>query len=397
MVDVKHPVATGFMHKQDSTISAPKYKLTFHDTGFSEYPIASRQWRFHDDTITVYKDSLQQITHFYTTPDTYPVVLKVTDTAGNSHETFKQILVKNYPKAHISGSVTAGQSIVQEGFVVLYESSPGNPASPVDTSDIIVNSGYSYYYFSGVSIFRNYYLRASLRKNDTLFGQYLPTYYGNTSDWTNATILYIDSIYVPAPIKLVACSEEFSTGSGKVSGHVYHLPDSSAAARVSMVLTNSYMNPVEVTTTNDSGYYEFTQLPLHKLNVTPEAAGYHAGTYNVNLTSLQPSIKDVDFYMTDSLFIPDTSTASGLHENLSQSSIDVYPNPAREKLYIQIPSQAEFSQTEILSADGKVLLRKTLNANSGPILLNVSSIEAGFAILKLHGKSGEFFKKIIIQ
>lgn len=95
------------------------------------------------------------------------------------------------------------------------------------------------------------------------------------------------------------------------------------------------------------------------------------------------------FTMPDDMLgfgIPDLALARslGLGET-SIESINIYPNPVKDNLYVELPTQLVNSEVSIYNQLGQKVLQTVLNTNSEAI--NVESLEAGFYVLKLSSET----------
>lgn len=392
-VDVTKPLNADFSFNQDTnTTAAPFFKVDFTDTSSSIHSIVSRTWVFPD---TTYKDTSAHITHAFPSPDNYSVKLILTDSTGLSDTSKKTIILKNAPKAHISGSVSAGQGSVNDGFAVLYKKGVNQPMIPYDTSDIIKYSGYSYFYFSDVDVDNFYRIRAQLRQSDSLYHDYIPTYFGNKERWSVATDISVDSVYVPAPIDLISCGE-FGSGMGKISGHVTTQNQNKPLPDVNIILHNNTQDPVEITNTDKNGYYEFKNLPLQNVSVRPEDAGFFSGNYYVKLNNNKQNIGSVDFILIDSTYVPDSAN-TGIEQKAIDAGITVYPNPVDKKLKIETNKKVQLNAINLLTVNGRLITRKMLTGNEKVFTVDISDLKPGFVIVKIVTESGEFYKKVIVQ
>ncbi|WP_430466505.1 S8 family serine peptidase [Winogradskyella ouciana] len=84
--------------------------------------------------------------------------------------------------------------------------------------------------------------------------------------------------------------------------------------------------------------------------------------------------------------IPDLAMARslGLGET-SIENINIYPNPVKDNLYVELPTQLVNSEVSIYNQLGQKVLQTELNTNSEAI--NVESLEAGFYVLKLSSET----------
>jgi hypothetical protein len=82
--------------------------------------------------------------------------------------------------------------------------------------------------------------------------------------------------------------------------------------------------------------------------------------------------------------------------NYSDIAIDIYPNPATDYIYVQIPSVSELEVSlKIISMDGKVLLENSWRNESGIKRINISDLPSAQYILRKE-INNEFLEEAII-
>jgi hypothetical protein len=79
---------------------------------------------------------------------------------------------------------------------------------------------------------------------------------------------------------------------------------------------------------------------------------------------------------------------AGIHENSKQPPLKIWPNPAQDILYIQLPD--EQTEISICSMEGKEVMR--LQLVKGKNQIDISSLSNGMYILK----SGNTFARFVV-
>ena len=79
---------------------------------------------------------------------------------------------------------------------------------------------------------------------------------------------------------------------------------------------------------------------------------------------------------------------STLAENESASHFNFYPNPANNKLYLEILKLTQAQQAEIYDAQGKLVFYQSINSQTS--ILDISNLSQGSYILKVSGISKSF-------
>ncbi|OFY87547.1 MAG: hypothetical protein A3F72_20935 [Bacteroidetes bacterium RIFCSPLOWO2_12_FULL_35_15] len=135
---------------------------------------------------------------------------------------------------------------------------------------------------------------------------------------------------------------------------------------------------------------------------------YIATTTNLSYNDFSASA-DTGYFYTVTSFDNQTHTSASAYANavwvdplssgvnqmvVSDRSIKVYPNPATDKITMEVP---EFKNTslEILSMDGRVL--KNISLQSEKTQLNISNLAKGIYILKVKNDKKIITKKLIKQ
>ena len=85
------------------------------------------------------------------------------------------------------------------------------------------------------------------------------------------------------------------------------------------------------------------------------------------------------------------------HELQNKKSIRIYPNPVKDILFIDIGSnELENYEISLLDLSGKIIKTVNNSPNKSLLSIDISGINAGFYLIKIHSdKSGIFCKKLI--
>ncbi len=113
---------------------------------------------------------------------------------------------------------------------------------------------------------------------------------------------------------------------------------------------------------------------------TPSDAGY------LNLYITLTDAYGENITIADGLMINDCP--STLAENESASHFNFYPNPANNKLYLEILKLTQAQQAEIYDAQGKLVFYQSINSQTS--ILDISNLSQGSYILKVSGISKSF-------
>ena len=113
------------------------------------------------------------------------------------------------------------------------------------------------------------------------------------------------------------------------------------------------------------------------------AVGYASVCPNSSNTNMgQPIVVDMNSECNLSVDNPELA-----------SNIQLYPNPAKETLTLELGSSSEFTSYSIIDVSGKVLVKQTITSENN--IIPVNHLSNGFYILKLDGKKISTTKKFI--
>jgi len=123
--------------------------------------------------------------------------------------------------------------------------------------------------------------------------------------------------------------------------------------------------------------------------VTYESPGKYDVTLTVSDGTNNITLEKKEFItVNDCTHIPDNS---------EQSPILIYPNPAKDFVFIKnINSKNTFNGIELINLHGKTLIKEKINAENTIVCLDISKITRGIYFLRLTGKKFTEVKKIVI-
>jgi hypothetical protein len=71
-----------------------------------------------------------------------------------------------------------------------------------------------------------------------------------------------------------------------------------------------------------------------------------------------------------------------IQANTPAKSVEVYPNPASNELFLQYQSKSETFEAQIFDVSGRLLMTTTFN-NQNTATLNISILKQGFYIVNI--------------
>lgn len=288
-------------------------------------------------------------------------------------------------------------------YLIEYDEQAGT-LTAVDTTDFQSTAlGWAYFDFGTVPA-GDYLVKAALNPGSDGYDDNLPTYYGNVLWWDEAT-----TITMPTPwyggyeINLVAGVNPggpgfigglVSDGANLQSGEIEDRSGDPMEG-VSIIVLNEFESPVAYDYTDENGYYEFPSLDWGTYKVVIEVMGHEQQHYWVTLSPENPSATGLNFEVSEEgITISDVSIVS-----LSEQ-VQLFPNPATERLILQIES-AEAGEVQLMITDitGKVLEVQAQDIQLGTqqVELDVASYPAGMYLLNLQSGDQIIGKRFIKQ
>jgi hypothetical protein len=95
----------------------------------------------------------------------------------------------------------------------------------------------------------------------------------------------------------------------------------------------------------------------------------------------------------------DTIANTAVPDQLAEGDIEVYPNPVKSTLNIQLPEGLNEPQYQITNSAGQTLLSGSLAIDGGKqaATLDGLSLKSGAYFLRLQSNEGEAVKRFIVE
>ncbi len=209
--------------------------------------------------------------------------------------------------------------------------------------------------------------------NNIVFDEFHPTYAGNVVAWRNAHVFDVKGNTFDIDIQLVPV-HPFAL-IGQIKGAISFKQDSvyedsvfnndwfehldngltrteNPAKNIPVVLTDTNGNVVAWTLADSQGRYEFQNIPYGEYIVSYEKAGFELHATPVQIDDATPVISDLNIEIAG-----EDNVVSINQEQFNDggfNSINLYPNPVRDMLYIQMDFEQDVEyQFEIINSQGK--------------------------------------------
>lgn len=254
----------------------------------------------------------------------------------------------------------------------------------IDSLDLTTSTPDSgYFNFSQVcSIHQKFLVKAALLSSSSIYSSYMPTYYPNSTTWSNAIYINIGNY---GTINMTAGTNP--GGSGFIGGLISQGANKNFTPLegIQVNLFNEQEDPVAYTFSTSDGSYAFNDLAYGKYKVVVEVLGRSSSFYWVTLDADNPKSEEKDFEVNSTY----VSLLSSVKPQLRIVS-RIYPNPTDDILYIDWNEVVDETITiQLMSIDGKLL--KTITKAPGDDLrteLSLDELSQGLYILTLSGKQG---------
>lgn len=84
-------------------------------------------------------------------------------------------------------------------------------------------------------------------------------------------------------------------------------------------------------------------------------------------------------------------------EEVSESVLSIYPNPASDNVNIQLPEVGGKFSLAVFDLNGKQLMKREISADSSEYTLNVSNLAPGMYLVSLFNNEGAYTGKIVVE
>lgn len=345
---------------------------TISFTDLSIGPPVSWLWSFGDGT----GSNVQNPVHTYGGTGTYNVCLTITSNANgaNCTSTFCQNVYINDSSTYrqVYGQVFAGDFPITAGFALIFSLDTNANYQPFVDVSVIDSNGV--YYFSMVPAGNYYVLAIPVDPNG-----YLPTYYGNTISWQQASLIMLGIPENPYDIHLVAAGS-MTYGPGSASGQInMGGVRSTMIDKVNMILMNEQMSPIGFTNVSTTGAFSFPTMAYGTYYLHPEMPGITSDYVRIDITQEKPHT-DVVMTFTGNKIL-------GLRDDTGDiNDWSVYPNPVSDKMTISLNMrEGAHADIGIYNLSGQLVAGTgtVLHTGENKIELSTASLIPGIYSLRI--------------
>jgi len=355
-------------------------------------------WDFGDGTTSTAYNPL----HVYCDTGTYNVCLSI-ETYYDCTDVFCKSLYVNYISptlATLHGIVKAGETNLPDGIVVLYEFADQNYTAK-DYS-YIEDGFYSFDSLSKDILYLTHII-PYFNLEEIYFPKYSPTYFDNSVNWQQASFinLYNDTVYNT----MLYSYNDIYVDNGTISGKVYYADtiayeenifqnfwfagsgsNEGLAKNMIVLLKNSNHVLLDFRLTDQNGFFSFNDLEYGGYFLSVEKPGLNSDEIFVEISQENSVSEQNNFTILE-------NSISRAFDNYNDIAIEIYPNPAKNKIYINLADNDCY--IEIINATGTTLKTETLH--SGLNILDISELSEGLYIASINSAKRTHIHKLIIQ
>ncbi|MDG1145732.1 MAG: choice-of-anchor B family protein [Flavobacteriales bacterium] len=95
------------------------------------------------------------------------------------------------------------------------------------------------------------------------------------------------------------------------------------------------------------------------------------------------------------LFVLKPSIDLDIHQEIKQTNLSIYPNPAENELKIGLPNKEKLSSVSVYDSTGSLILKNTTTIANNT--LDISPLNSGIYILKVQGLTTSYQEKLIVK
>lgn len=318
----------------------------------------------------------------------------------NSLDQWSQTLSQQFELVNCELSISGyifdeNETAISSGMLVLFQYFGEGSAMGIDT--LYLQDGN--YAFSQVCPSSNYFLKVIPEENNS----FLPTYYGDTPYWQEASIISTEQSSLSDMDIMVSSFEEMDFGNSQVKGHIYHAESRGEPVKnVDVILEmgddlkkGNYL-PVAYDKSSENGEWTMMDLPQGNFRIKVEIPGLEMDTtYHINIAADNTIVEDLNFYVdfNTGIFVEHI----GLSELDLASEIQIFPNPTSGTILWIQSSNPEIELEELIIYNYAGQTVSFNNREEAISVLDISELSKGFYLLKIATNKGLIVRKVIIQ
>jgi len=389
-------IQVGNAHCQSYFTYSKNFLTVYFESHTNSTEPTTYAWDFGDLHSGYANFSTEKNPHHVFSYDDYFNVTLTTTTAGGCTWSSTQTVFVTYT-CDVNGAVTMGNTFVDHGRIDLIRVDSGNVMTVVDSHEFGDSLGM--YWFGGVYP-GHYYLLAQLLPTSSRYGDFVPTYFEEAINWSNAHIIGLGQPNNPYNFHLIETGSH-SPGNGSIGGTVTQgtkiNTGGTPAQNVEVLLLDPSNLPLAVTSTDTNGHYSFGNMAMGSYIVYPEVAGMATTPAHVTLDNAN-STATTTFTMNSG------QISFGITDQLPRyfSLIsEIYPNPPTNgvaNLNVSVTRDLDLALS-LYDQTGQVIREYQWTVSKGDNLLriNTNDLSKGPYYLKIRtATGGSVIRKLVV-
>ncbi|HET6245435.1 MAG: PKD domain-containing protein [Bacteroidetes bacterium] len=342
----------------------------------------------------------QNPVHTYNNSGSYTVYVSFSSSTDSScNPSFYDVVLVNLaPVYDLIGLVYAGVNILDEAYVSVYKQSN---ALFYSYTDVLINGGE--FNISGLPQ-GTYLVKVSPTPSSSFFGQYLPTYYGDSTLWAGAELINLNATFYGTfnLVPFVVTDTTWNSGNDIFLGTVFQdttgfgRAGSNPVRNTTVNMRNSSNDLLTAQLTDENGVFKIKNVAAGNYKLEVDYPGYVMQPFLITADGDSTTSTSINFDLEQNGSIA-VSILNTYHK-IKTGLISIYPNPASDILFI---STASFNlnavQIKITSFSGNVIYTNQMVLNKDEVKLDISEIPNGIYFISVQTDKEIITKKLIIK
>ncbi len=215
------------------------------------------------------------------------------------------------------------------------------------------------------------------------------------SEWKNATRIEVGDMMVALQHDILVKKATEKRGMARVRGWIYRKAGSVVRGEepqvtiggAYVVVTDRNGELVDFALADNAGTYEFMDLGVGTQTIIADRIGYVAATRTVTVDAAANAEQEVSMELAPSV----VSTVE-IPADLSNTSFNLFPNPANASVTLQFPSTVGAAKLTIMTAAGEVVGTQQIDATSGlsRTSMNTAQLTPGMYLVRVVNGTATF-------
>jgi hypothetical protein len=285
----------------------------------------------------------------------------------------------------VGGHVYASPFPIDDGYAYLYKMEDGNPEA-VDTA-VIDTLGFYYFY---AVIEGDYIIKSRLRDNSVHYGNFIPTYFGHSYNWQNATVITHNKENFNYHIHLID-ADGTKEGSGAIKGQITYdtntiTSDYTPAEDIEIILMDGESICLTCKLSDLEGFFRFQDIRYGTYQIFAEVTGIENEPMFITISEDTPGNEEIV-----NVVIQEEQIMFGIAEpqsDMFHGNLVFRPNPffGMGQLDLEINEPGSF-RIHVVDMKGSIVdsRQHTLSRGQHSIVIDISRQPAGLYHILVEG------------